>query len=633
MSGEALDVAYVEIRPRADDAEFAASIEPGLQTIERSVERTTDEIANEFDQAGKHIYAELTRVGAQIGQTFDEASDSATNSLEQIGGPGTFEGLSTQADLVSRQISGAFEQAQQASDDALGDIGGPALFTDVVIQAEVAAAAIEHAFDDAADELDTSLGGIGEQASGGLVRGLFTADPDLVQSLVRPFATSLATPVGAAIVGALVAAVTPLLIATLSAALLGGIGAAFLGIGAFALRENAKLKKELEGTGKTISGVLERAAAPLQGPFIRALELVGAGFERWEAPLNRIFTQIAPAVEPLVVGLLGIVDQLLPGLEAALPSIVAALTALGAALPEIGTALAFLFTIIAENQGTITAAINAIVELAAIIIRILAVALSYGLSSFQNLVTGVRIAETVIRAASESIANAVGVAFRFIQSIVLGTTAAVVNRVSSSSGTIRAIFSSTWSAAQAIVSGAWARISGAVSNGVERVTSVARSLPGRIRGALGNLGGTLVSAGRAIVDGLINGITSRLSAALNTVRNLGAQIANAARSALRIGSPSKEFEEIGQNVIAGFTQGVDRGRPAVIESITNTTRATTEIVSPSAAIASLRGGGGTGGGGITVYGDLVVRPERFDRREITEEVENQQRALYTGTVS
>lgn len=65
-----------------------------------------------------------------------------------------------------------------------------------------------------------------------------------------------------------------------------------------------------------------------------------------------------------------------------------------------------------------------------------------------------------------------------------------------------------------------------VKNGASRVVSFMRSLPGRIRSALGNLGGLLVQAGRNVVNGLIRGITSRFGALANKAHELASKIRN-----------------------------------------------------------------------------------------------------------
>lgn len=76
--------------------------------------------------------------------------------------------------------------------------------------------------------------------------------------------------------------------------------------------------------------------------------------------------------------------------------------------------------------------------------------------------------------------------------------------------------------------------------------------------AASNLGGALVSAGKSLIQGLVRGITSMASSVASKARSVVQGAINAARSALKINSPSKVFMEIGQFVDKGFIIGMER---------------------------------------------------------------------------
>ena len=67
-----------------------------------------------------------------------------------------------------------------------------------------------------------------------------------------------------------------------------------------------------------------------------------------------------------------------------------------------------------------------------------------------------------------------------------------------------------WGSVGATISGAWSNIVSAASAGASGVASLVRELPGRIMGALGNLGGLLLGSGRALIQGFIDGIKGML---------------------------------------------------------------------------------------------------------------------------
>lgn len=89
------------------------------------------------------------------------------------------------------------------------------------------------------------------------------------------------------------------------------------------------------------------------------------------------------------------------------------------------------------------------------------------------------------------------------------------------------------------------------------------SLPGRIRAALGNLGGLLYGAGRDLIQGLINGINNMASAVFNRARQIANDAANAIKNALRIKSPSRVTLGLGMEVGRGLELGLEKSIPDV----------------------------------------------------------------------
>jgi hypothetical protein len=77
---------------------------------------------------------------------------------------------------------------------------------------------------------------------------------------------------------------------------------------------------------------------------------------------------------------------------------------------------------------------------------------------------------------------------------------------------IKMILSGAWQAMRAVVSLAWDGIKAAISRGISAATGLVKSLPSKIKAALGNLGSLLLSAGAAIIQGLIDGVQSKIGA-------------------------------------------------------------------------------------------------------------------------
>ena len=117
-----------------------------------------------------------------------------------------------------------------------------------------------------------------------------------------------------------------------------------------------------------------------------------------------------------------------------------------------------------------------------------------------------------------------------------------------------AILRAAWAAVKAATSAAWNGIKGAVSAGASAVVSYVRGLPGRIVGALGNLGSLLYGAGRSIISGLLNGIRDSLSAVWDEVSSIAGKIKD-------LKGPI-EYDRVllrpaGQAIIGGLMAGID----------------------------------------------------------------------------
>ena len=71
----------------------------------------------------------------------------------------------------------------------------------------------------------------------------------------------------------------------------------------------------------------------------------------------------------------------------------------------------------------------------------------------------------------------------------------------------------------------WDRIKSGAVSAFNAVVSFVRGIPGRIRSAVGDLGGVLLDAGRAVIRGLINGILGQLGPLGDALRRVGQFIA------------------------------------------------------------------------------------------------------------
>ena len=102
-----------------------------------------------------------------------------------------------------------------------------------------------------------------------------------------------------------------------------------------------------------------------------------------------------------------------------------------------------------------------------------------------------------------------------IQGVISGALSIVKGYITGAMGVISGVFSGVWSSISSTVSGAWNGIKSSISSGVSSAVSTIATLPSRAVSALGSIGSTLINAGKNLIQGFINGISSMFGSALS----------------------------------------------------------------------------------------------------------------------
>ena len=145
---------------------------------------------------------------------------------------------------------------------------------------------------------------------------------------------------------------------------------------------------------------------------------------------------------------------------------------------------------------------------------------------------------------------------RTIQSIVMAIASAIQSLWQSFLGTL-------WSLWQS----AWGNIAGLLQSALGTLTSIAHAIVAAIFGAFSQDWGSI---GRNIVEGIGNALRAGLSWVADQARRIAEAALEAARRALGLASPSKEFAYLGKMSVAGYEQGLRDVRPierAVVRGI------------------------------------------------------------------
>lgn len=127
---------------------------------------------------------------------------------------------------------------------------------------------------------------------------------------------------------------------------------------------------------------------------------------------------------------------------------------------------------------------------------------------------------------------------------------------------------------------AMSRFVQSVISGFMNVVSQVQSGMSRAVNTVRNFIGQFVSAGLDLMRGLVNGIKSGLSWVVDAARNVAQSAVNAAKSVLRIHSPSRVFRDIGQYVSRGLGMGILADQHKAVNAVRSVASNLTEAFVP-----------------------------------------------------
>jgi len=164
-----------------------------------------------------------------------------------------------------------------------------------------------------------------------------------------------------------------------------------------------------------------------------------------------------------------------------------------------------------------------------------------------------------------------GQVWKGIANIAKGAWSAITGIVSGGLRIVGALFEAAGVTIWNLAKAGWRLAVGAFSLGIKLVVWEVTKLPGKIIGALGDLGKMLWDAGKQIIQGLIDGIGSMVQSVWDKMTSIGQGIQGAVRGALGIKSPSTVFHGFGVNLMQGLRNGIHTAAPLVIAALRSVT--------------------------------------------------------------
>lgn len=242
---------------------------------------------------------------------------------------------------------------------------------------------------------------VGKDNEGSLLRWLFKSNPKLHKMLEAPIGSIFSSPVIAAAAAVMIAGVAGFIGTALTTAILGGIAGGFIAGGAWVHANDKIVVDAYKKMQAKIKGVFYRASQPIVGPLVNAMGMIGDAFKRWEPSLNRIYTALAPLIEPFTGGILGMLESMLPGIERAMPGIQTVMLTLAEHLPGLGTAMGDFFATIAENGPLLERVVGMMITWLEIFFKVAGPILVYVMGEFARMGDQWNAITTAINAAVE----------------------------------------------------------------------------------------------------------------------------------------------------------------------------------------------------------------------------------------
>ena len=161
-----------------------------------------------------------------------------------------------------------------------------------------------------------------------------------------------------------------------------------------------------------------------------------------------------------------------------------------------------------------------------------------------------------VTSAWDGIKNAVSSAINAIKSVVSAGLGLLSSVFSTQFNIIKTVVSTVMNAIKALVQGDIQGVKNAFSSGFSAIIGIVKTAVSNIISAFGNLGSQLFTIGVQAVQGLANGLKSRIASVGAEARNLASNVANSIRSVLNINSPSRVTHALGEHAGQGLANGL-----------------------------------------------------------------------------
>lgn len=317
-----------------------------------------------------------------------------------------------------------------------------------------------------------------------------------------------------------------------------------------------------------IMGVINALVPILAQVVVVVLQVVAA--------IAPVIAQIAGALIPVITTVISVVANVLAAVMPAVTAILSVvLSVISAIIPAIGNVLSVVGSVVSGIVSFIGMVLSVVGNIVAVVVGVVSSVIGAVVSVFGVIATVFANILSVVTGVIATVVSCVSSGFQTAQNIVSSVANAIGSFVSGLFNTIASIFgkivstvSNACSNAFETARSAFNNIVTAVSGAVGRMMSAVGEIPGKIKGFFSDAGSWLLGAGKAIIQGLWNGISSAkdwLAGKLSGIGDFIAAHKGPKQYDLKLLVPN------GQWIMESLTQGIENGIPGLEKTLSGVT--------------------------------------------------------------
>lgn len=274
-----------------------------------------------------------------------------------------------------------------------------------------------------------------------------------------------------------------------------------------------------------VAGVLAGLSAPVLavvagiGLLVAAFVTALASSEPFRNSLAQIFQGLVTMVQPIIAAVIPVLVQIGQAFIGMVTTVIGALVPMVTTIVEIAAQIvSFLAPIVAFLIQTFSPAFEFIGKTVSDIFGFIGKVIADAV----NIITGIlNVFLSALRGdwegAWNGLLNVLKGILDFIVSTITGAFDVVMHIFENLAKMLVDIWTNLWNGIGDFVVGAWNGITKAIGDGVGSAVEFVKSMPGKIKDGLGNLGGLLLDSGKALIGGFIDGIKSMIGGAKDAV--------------------------------------------------------------------------------------------------------------------